>query len=477
MVTRRNSYLALWALVCAFGLGCSLRIQPPDLGQIYDRAAADLHTERNPIVVIPGLMGSRLEELGTGRVVWGAFGGGYANPAKPDGARLVALPLDPEQTSGVVPAGVLDTVRVRLLGLPVELKAYFNILATLGAGGYRDQNLGVAGAIDYGGEHYTCFQFDYDWRLDNSQNAARLHHFLLDKKAYVEAEWRQKGIDREVRFDLVAHSMGGLLARYYLRYGDQVLSPEGPLPELTWQGAALVERAVLIGTPNAGAAEALVQLVEGVRHAPTLARYDPVLIGTFPAAYQLLQRPRHGAFVERARPDTLLPDLYDPQLWQRLGWGLASADADTMLALLLPSKSVAERRQIAYQYLSRQLALARLFHGALDRPAVAPAGTELYLIVGDARSTDAVLAIEMQNGALEVFRQGPGDGRVLRSSALADGRTADDWQPTLRSPVTWRNVLFLPSSHLGLTRDSVFSDNVLYLLLEAPRREGRGLNR
>ena len=41
------------------------------------------------------------------------------------------------------------------------------LLGVLGVGGYRDMDLGLAGAIDYGTDHFTCFQFDYDWRRDN----------------------------------------------------------------------------------------------------------------------------------------------------------------------------------------------------------------------------------------------------------------------------------------------------------------------
>jgi len=40
---------------------------------------------------------------------------------------------------------------------PMELNAYYNILTALGVGGYRDQGLAEAVAIDYGDRHFTCF--------------------------------------------------------------------------------------------------------------------------------------------------------------------------------------------------------------------------------------------------------------------------------------------------------------------------------
>jgi hypothetical protein len=49
-----------------------------------------------------------------------------------------------------------------------------------------------------------------------------------------------------------------------------------------------------------------------------------------------------------------------------------------------------------------------------------------------------------------------------------DERLDGDWTPRLRTPVAWTSVRFLFRDHLGLTRDAVFTDNVLFLLLETP---------
>ncbi|MGB0717444.1 MAG: esterase/lipase family protein, partial [Phycisphaerae bacterium] len=81
----------------------------------------------------------------------------------------------------------------------------------------------------YGNEHFTCFQFDYDWRRNNVENARRLHEFILDKKAYIQDELKKRyDIENaDFKFDLVAHSMGGLIARYYIRYGPAALPVNG----------------------------------------------------------------------------------------------------------------------------------------------------------------------------------------------------------------------------------------------------------
>ena len=63
----------------------------------------------------------------------------------------------------------------------------------------------------------------------------------------------------------------------------------------------------------------------------------------------------------------------------------------------------------------------------------------------------------------------PGDGTVLRSSALLDEREGGPYRRGLNSPIAWGQVVALFSDHLGMTRDPAFSDNVLFQLLEAPR--------
>ena len=191
----------------------------PDLGHIYGRTVQADDRDRNPIIVIPGVLGSRLVDSQTGQIVWGEFGGDSINPASSGGARLIALPMSEAKplvslTDYVRPAGTLDALEIRVLGIPFQINAYRDLLTTLGVGGYRDEKTNLAN-INYGNQSYSSFQFDYDWRRDNVENSRRLHAFILEKKRYIEAERRDRhGKDLEpVRFDIVAHSMGGLVAR------------------------------------------------------------------------------------------------------------------------------------------------------------------------------------------------------------------------------------------------------------------------
>jgi len=459
--------------------GCAVKYVGPDLGAIYNRSAGYHGELRNPVILIPGIAGSKLIDSQSGHVVWGAFAGGYADPKRPDGARRIALPLREgvslsELRDSVIPDGALDRLRMVLFGLPIEMSAYFHILGTLGIGGYRDELLGTSGAIDYGDNHFTCFQFDYDWRRDNVESAKRLHEFILEKRAYVQAELEKRyGIaNYDVKFNIVAHSMGGLIARYYLRYGPIDLPEDGSIPPVTWAGARYVEHVILVGPPNAGSVKSLIRLVRGRKFGPFLPKYEPAILGTMPAMYQLLPRGRHGALVDAADPQRWIDDILSPELWEDMGWGLAAPDQDHMLQWLLPNiEHPADRRRIALDHQWKCLKRAKQFASALDVPASSPEGLTLSLIAGDALSTPAVVSVNRSNGEIELIERGPGDGIVLRSSALMDERVAGDWSPTLVSPIGWTQVLFLFTGHLEMTRDPAFTDNILFLLLEQPRQQ------
>ena len=72
-------------MVCTLGLvlllaGCSSPSKPPDLGGIYNHLAQHEDPYRNPVILIPGLLGSKLLDPDSDVVVWGAFGAGTLNP-------------------------------------------------------------------------------------------------------------------------------------------------------------------------------------------------------------------------------------------------------------------------------------------------------------------------------------------------------------------------------------------------------------
>jgi hypothetical protein len=468
----------LFAAAGATLSACARPAPTADLALIYTPAAMQHGIDRNPIIVIPGLLGSRLRDPASGRIVWGAFEGNAADPRSAEGARLIALPLAEGQASpggAVAPDGVLDQVRIRVAGIPIALQAYAEILRTLGVGGYRDEALGLGGRVDYGDTHFTCFQFAYDWRQDNVANARRLMAFMREKRALVQAEYaRRYGMrDVPVRFDIAAHSMGGIVARYAMLYGDAELPADGRLPTPNFAGAEMMGRVIQIGTPNGGSLDAFRVLVDGRDFgAPIVPRYNPAILGTFPSLYQLLPRARTRPVEIDGAPDEAA-DLLEPALWQRMGWGLAGRDREAELATLLPGiADAAERRRIAITLQERLLRRARAFAAAMEQPVTLPPGTELMVVAGDAMPTAARYRADPRGGALSPAGTAPGDGVVLRDSVLLDarqGQQAGMRGPMLSSPMGLSRALFLPHEHLEITRDPTFRNNILYWLLEEPR--------
>jgi Lecithin:cholesterol acyltransferase len=90
------------------------------------------------------------------------------------------------------------------------------------------------------------YQFPYDWRRDNRANA-RILKRLIDKRLKC---WREKSGATDAKVILMAHSMGGLVSRYYL----EVL--EG------WQDSRVL---FTFGTPYRGSLNAVNFLANGYK--------------------------------------------------------------------------------------------------------------------------------------------------------------------------------------------------------------------
>jgi hypothetical protein len=56
-----------WVLLLT---GCAFQYRAPDLGTLYNRSAGYHGEQRNPVVLIPGIAGSKLVDSRSGRVVW-----------------------------------------------------------------------------------------------------------------------------------------------------------------------------------------------------------------------------------------------------------------------------------------------------------------------------------------------------------------------------------------------------------------------
>lgn len=95
MTTRGTLKLILAAVFLLAGTGCQTFHSGPqaNLQEIYHGAAKRTGIERRAVIVIPGILGSRLVNNPSGQTIWGAFSREAAKPTDPKSARLIALPM------------------------------------------------------------------------------------------------------------------------------------------------------------------------------------------------------------------------------------------------------------------------------------------------------------------------------------------------------------------------------------------------
>ncbi len=448
----------------------------PNIRKIYSAPAQNHDPYTPPVIVIPGVLGSNLVDKDTGQSAWGVFYGDYLSPSTPAGIQALALrpqslPLSEYETP-LIPDGVMKSFEYKVLGLTIEANAYLHIMQTLGVGGFRDEALYPL-SPDYGDKHFTCFQFAYDWRLSNATNAKKLHEFILQKKKYVSKETEKRyGIQlNDIKFNIVSHSMGGLLSRYYARYGAQPLPKEG-LPELDWSGAEHINHLFLLSVPNQGSVVSLKDAILGKEIPNKLIKkavgipvdqYPPELIGTYPSIYEMFPRERHFGLVNENWEKL---DLLSIELWKKQKWGLAGGDLKILRKIIGEDKTDGELKEIALSHLEKCLKNAQQFHEALDLPAkTKPAHMKISLYIGDSYSTTAQLKLK-ENGDLIPSIYKPGDETVIRSSSLADENVIYDDKPKLRSPIPFDDAHFIFKKHMAITEDAHFLDSVLFELLQ-----------
>ncbi|GAA4288132.1 lipase/acyltransferase domain-containing protein [Georgenia daeguensis] len=204
-------------------------------------------------VLLPGIVGSVLEK--DGNDVFGLTVGAGLRALFSGGRSIQDLRLDPTET-GEADDGVTAT---RIAADAHLIPGLWKIDGYTAVGNHLRRRLGAVP-----GETY--FEFPYDWRLDNRVAARRLR----DSAAGWLAAQRTK--DPDTRLVLVAHSMGALVARYYL----EVLGG--------WRDTRAL---ISFGAPYRGSLDALGQLSNGSRTALGLVDLTE-LARSLPSVHQLL---------------------------------------------------------------------------------------------------------------------------------------------------------------------------------------------
>jgi hypothetical protein len=79
---RRQLVVFAFLLLILVTTACSTPTHAPDLGGLYNKLAQNEDPYRNPVILIPGILGSKLVDESSGAIVWGTFGFGNAKQHK-----------------------------------------------------------------------------------------------------------------------------------------------------------------------------------------------------------------------------------------------------------------------------------------------------------------------------------------------------------------------------------------------------------
>lgn len=211
---------------------------------------------RDIVILIPGITGSVLQK--DGKDLWALSGQAFCNFAASLGTSLKNLKLeDDDPDADDIGDGIKATRLVQdahfVPGL-VKIDGYSTVSERL------KQEFNLAEGSNY-------FELPYDWRRDNRVAARKLERLVQQK---LSAWQESRGSNRSAKVILIAHSMGGLVARHYL----EVLGG--------WQTCRAL---ITFGTPYRGSVDALGFLANGYKK---LFLDLTEVMRSFTSIYQLL---------------------------------------------------------------------------------------------------------------------------------------------------------------------------------------------
>ena len=431
----------------------------PDLRRLYSFQSPVLDRDTNkfqpPVVLVHGAFGSRLRNKENKNEVWP----GSLRRILFNDYTAITLPIDAE-TLQPLPGGLeVSGITDRVAGQDF----YGQIIHVLEEiGGFVRTTPGTPAEL--GQKRY--YVFEYDWRRDNVESARALDHYI--------EQIREDYQNPTLKVDVIAHSMGGLITRYFVRYGTVDVLDDNEFP-VNNHGAEHLRRVILLGTPNLGSARAVNNLIGGMKVG--FNRIPTETLVTFPSGYQLLPHPLSD-WIVTASGKTLKRDLFDSVLWDRFEFSIFSPEVEQRVIKQHGAEYLATLKRYFHKHIER----GRRFVWSLTVP-VPDHQIEYVVFGGDCNLTPARLLVEEIEGEsvvrlwpkhiknpvpgidYERLMMEPGDGTVTKSSLLAR-QALDPTVPRHRySFFPLKYPFFLCEDHSRLTENINFQDNLLHALL------------
>ncbi|MGH8049666.1 MAG: esterase/lipase family protein [Arenimonas sp.] len=436
--------LRLLLVLLSLGLSGCITTSKPDLKRLYAREVQN--TEQPPIILIHGLMGSTLVDKTTGVEFYPKSAGAIALSDYQD------LMISPVSTAGdnLVPGKIVDAI--------AGIDFYGALIKVLENDG---QFVSTMPGQPVGSQKRRYYTFLYDWRRDNVI-AVRQLHVLIE-------QIRKDYNDPNLRVDIIAHSNGGLLTNYYLRYGpNDVLDQKKFVP---WsEGPKRVRRVVLLGTPNLGSVTSVERLVRGFRLGLRLIPVE--VLTSFATPFQALPSPITQSVLDtHGNPSKI--NIFDPEMWKQNQWSVYSPELLKMLEKQTGSPVQAATRQAILQSVfSEHLQRAERFQSALTTPFNSD-GIRIAAFGGDCKLTANQAVLDEVDGkpflafrAKDVVNKVPGIDYDYLMMAPGDGLvTRDSQEANQYSFLPLRQSFFLCEQHEFLVNNPYFQNNLLYFLM------------
>ena len=289
--------------------------------------------------------------------------------------------------------------------------------------------------------------------------------------------------DPDLKVDIVAHSMGGLITRYFIRYGTLDVLDDNDFP-VNGDGAAKIRRVILLGTPNLGSAAAFRTLLRGYK---VLLGTIPIeVVATFPSTYQVLPHAIND-WLLTIDGDSIDLDQFDVEFWREFRFSIFDPAVEARIRSRFDDPDEAERYlALLGRYFEKHIERARRFSWSLTVPF--PQSTIDYIVFGsDCVDTPARMVVEEIEDRNEVrlfprevenpqpdvdysrLMLEPGDGVVTKASLMA----RQTFDPTVsRHQYSYFPLdypIFLCEEHSHLTGNVHFQNNLLHALLSVDR--------
>lgn len=438
-------------------LGCNNN--KPDLARLYQLNDSS-HTEEVPLILIHGILGSKLRNIETKQEIWpGNVRKLVFSKYKDLAYEVDENSLEPKQNYQEAHS-IMDTIS----GFGV----YQEIIDTLVQYG----NYQLAKANDVYSTGRKLYIFNYDWRQDNVKSAQQLDRFI--KK--IQSQYPKK--DKQ-KIDIVAHSMGGLITRYYMRYGTKdVLNDEKFIANL--EGEQNIRKAVFLGTPNLGLVLSVNRFVNGYKFGLKTIPIEVMI--TMPSIYQMLPH-RLTNWIVDTKGNKMTMDIFDYKTWKKFNWAIFDP---VVRGNILNSEDNTELSQLKIKtlelYFAKHLLRGKQFMLALSEN-LENYSHDFIMMGGDCAKTPARLVMEYHDEKYlvrtmpsqvkqkydginyEQLMLEPGDGHVTKSSLLARVKT----DPTTVNSESYffpiKYKILLCENHRTLTSNIAFQDNLLDILL------------